>query len=120
MCVPAGNPSPPENLHGTANTTSLNSITIMWEPPQHQQEGIVTYIIKIPSINYVVKNNSYFQRISTAVGSGMEFYDVEVTVVTKCGYVSKPANLTLRILATGKGLLYVLKYIIHFQLILTL
>ena len=120
MCVPAGNPSPPENLNSTANTTSLNSITIMWEPPQHQQEGIVTYIIKIPSINYVVKHNSTFHRISTAVGSGMEFYDVEVTAVTQCGYVSKPANLTLRILATGKGLLYVLKYIIHFQLILTL
>ena len=96
-----GNVSTPYNVTSPA-TNSLANATIEWNPPLYSGRGIVKYTISIPSIRYVRSETGTSHTIQTDVGSGKEFYDVNVTAISMCRSVSEPANYSLRIQPSGE------------------
>ena len=80
----------------------MANATIDWDPPLYSGRGIVNYIISISSIGYVRSETGTSHTIQTTVGSGEEFYYVNVTAISECGSVSEPANYSLRIKASGE------------------
>ena len=101
LSVCTDNISTPRNVTSPA-TNSLANAIIDWNPPLYSGRGIVKYIISVPSISYVRSETGTSHTIQTNVGSGEEFYDVNVTAISECGSISEPANYSLRIQPSGE------------------
>ena len=109
IIITIGEPSPPANLSITT-PNNIPSTTIKWDAPLYRGQGIAKYTIKIPSINYVTEDTNTsltrnYHIIAAEEGTGVKFntlYAVEVSTVGVCGSESEPANVSVRIEATGE------------------